>query len=576
MKRIGIIIGAVCVVAVGAYFLVTTKLAKVTGADFLPTEILVTLEQRDLGPLLDDFKVSRLGRAVAGIDYVKIATDLGRTPEEIDQVRDGKKQLENFLNSPVFREFFGQEFTIGLLPLPDLALDAPEKSVRSSLLFIARPQHNTDILELMTTLFAKKMEQTSIQHGKYSLKQYRVEEGTTLTAVIVDGFVIAAFDERLVQASLDRYDSKQGSLSQNQEYIRLRQEFIDAKLFAYVSMPVLSKQTSRLTETLDSAQKEGLQQAVDQWQGWEGMAFGAWKEKGMVRDKGVVLFKKDKLAPLVAKMCSVKPVENKTLAMIPANILGYYWSNTLNMSAFWEMFTQEMKDDAEQLAAMEKSVKSSTGLELQQIFAMFGSEAVFLLKDIAAEGFIPLPNGAIFLQLTKEDEFSTMAQALLAKADIPIQTEEYKGVKLNSLGMALHPSLQPVYGVHQGYLIMASTVDLVKKIIDNQAGGSGSLLMAEAGFQKINQGLNQGLTKANNSVSFVKFSALLQMMKELANWGGTMLAMQDPETANQAKVMIEQLVHPLLDGLAMYEVVGSRSVIQDDAIILESSTTLAQ
>jgi len=269
-------------------------------------------------------------------------------------------------------------------------------------------------------------------------------------------------------------------------------------------------------------------------------------------------------------------VENKTLAMIPANILGYYWSNTLNMSAFWEMFTQEMKDDAEQLAAMEKSVKSSTGLELQQIFAMFGSEAVFLLKDIAAEGFIPLPNGAIFLQLTKEDEFSTMAQALLAKADIPIQTEEYKGVKLNSLGMALHPSLQPVYGVHQGYLIMAGTVDLVKKIIDNQAGGSGSLLMGEAGFQQINQGLNQGLTKANNSVSFVKFSALLQMMKELANWGGTMLAMQDPETANQAKVMIEQLIHPLFDGLAMYEVVGSRSVIQDDAIILESSTTLAQ
>jgi hypothetical protein len=574
MKKIGIFIGLACIVAAGAYLLVTARLAKVTGADFLPGEVLAAFEQRDLGPLLDDFKVSRLGRAVSGIDYVKIATDLGRTPEEIEQVRDGKKQVEDFLNSPIFREFFGQEFTIGVLPVPDLALAAPEKSVRSSLLFVAKPLHNTDILELVTTLFAKKMEQTSLQHGRHSLKQYLIEEGVTLTAAIVDGFVIAAFDEQVVLASLDRYDSKQGRLSQNQEYIRLRQEFAHAKLFAYASMVALSKQTSQLAATLDSVRKEELQQAVDQWQGWEGMAFGAWKEKGMVRDKGVVLYTRDKLAPLVAKMCSVKPVENKTLAMIPANILGYYWSNTLNMSAFWEIFTQEMKDDAAQLASMEKSVKSATGVELQEIFAMFGSEAVFLLKDVTAEGFIPLPNGAIFLQLAQEEKFIPMVEALLAKGAIPIQTEEYQGVKLKSLGMSLHPSLQPVYGVHQGYLIMAGSMDLMKTIIDKKEGGSA--LMGEAGFQVINQGLNQGLTQANNSVSYVKFSALLKMMKELANWGGTMLAMQDPETAQQAKVLIDQLIHPLLDGLAMYELVGSRSVIEDDAIVLESSTTLAQ
>jgi hypothetical protein len=418
------------------------------------------------------------------------------------------------------------------------------------------------------------MEQTSLQHGRHGLKQYLIEEGVTLTAAIVDGFVIAAFDEQVVLASLDRYDSKQGALSQNQEYIRLRHEFVDAKLFVYASMPALSKQVSKFAEHIDSTKKEELQQAVDQWQGWEGMAFGAWKEKGMVRDKGVVLYTRDKLAPLVAKMCSVKPVENKTLAMIPANILGYYWSNTLNMSAFWEIFTQEMKDDAAQLASMEKSVKSATGVELQEIFAMFGSEAVFLLKDVTAEGFIPLPNGAIFLQLAQEEKFIPMVEALLAKGAIPIQTEEYQGVKLKSLGMSLHPSLQPVYGVHQGYLIMAGSMDLMKTIIDKKEGGSA--LMGEAGFQVINQGLNQGLTQANNSVSYVKFSALLKMMKELANWGGTMLAMQDPETAQQAKVLIDQLIHPLLDGLAMYELVGSRSVIEDDAIILESSTTLAQ
>lgn len=589
MKKTGTILGVVCILAAVLYFLVTARTGKVTAADFLPGEILVCIEQRDLGKLFDDFKVSRFGLAMSGIDYVKIATDLDLDPEEIKTVRDSRKKLEEFLNSPVFEEFLGREFTLALLPLPDPALDAPEKMVANSFLFITKPRHNADILELLSSVFAKKLEQTSIQHGKHSLKQYLIEEGTTLTVATVEGYMVAAFDEKLVQASLDRFDSKQESLAQNKEYIRLRREFIDAKMFTYISMPALYGQTNRVSEHLDKHQKEELLKAIDQWKGWEGLAFGAWKKKGEVRDKAVVLFTKDKLDPLVGRMCAVQPVENKTLVMVPADVLGYYWTNTLNLSAFWQIFTLEMKESGEQIQAMEQDVKTYTGLELQQIFAMFGSETVFLLKEIATDGFIPLPNGAIFLKIEKEDEFVKMVEQVLGKANIPTQTEEYKGVKLVSWGVSLHPGLQPVYALHQGYLIMSSTVDLVKKIIDSPAGnvkgqpdtaaavtgGISGALVNDVSFQQINDGLNQGLTEVNNSVSFVRFSSLLQMTKELASWGGVMLSMQDPESALKSTVLLEQLVLPLLDGLAMYEVIGARSVIQGDAIILESTTILA-
>ncbi|MBU4236799.1 MAG: hypothetical protein KKI01_10795, partial [Proteobacteria bacterium] len=153
MKKIGIILGAVCILAV-VYFLVTTRMGKGTAADFLPAEALVCIEQRDLGQLLDEFKVSRLGRAVTGIDYVKIAEGLGLPLEEVNRVRGMRKQLDEFSNSPVFKEFFGQEFTLGLLPVPDDSLDIPEKTMRASLLLIAKPRHNTDIIELLTSLFS--------------------------------------------------------------------------------------------------------------------------------------------------------------------------------------------------------------------------------------------------------------------------------------------------------------------------------------------------------------------------------------------------------------------------------------
>jgi hypothetical protein len=571
MKKTGVILGTLCIVAAILYFLVTTRMGKVTAADFLPAESVVCIEQRDLGQLLDDFKVSRLGRAVIALDPVKIATDLGLSPEEIKRVKDAREQLDEFLDSPVFQEFLGKEFTIGLLPVPGDALDSPEKSMESTLLFIAKPRHNVDILEMLTSLFARKLEQATTQHGKYSLKHYLIDEGKSLSVAIAHGYVIAAFDELLVQQSLDRYDSKQGSLAQKKEYIRLRHDFMKAKLFTYVSMPKLHGQLSRLSENLDPIQKEDIQKAIDQWKGWEGLAFGVWKEKGLIRDKAVVLFQKDKLDPLVGKMCSVQPGENKSLAMIPADILGYYWSNTLDMNTFWKMFSREMKDSPEEIQSMEEDVKKVTGVELQQLFAMFGSEAVFLLKDIATDGFIPLPNGAIFLKIEKEDEFVKMLQPLLAKIDIPTKTEEYKGVKVISWEVSFHPSLQPVYALHQGYLILASTVDLVKKVIDSEDGVG---LVSEERFQQVNDGLKQGMTKENNSVSFIRFSSLLHMLKELANWGGTMLSMQDPEAALKSKVMLEQLILPLLDGLAMYEVIGSRSVVQDDAIILESTAIL--
>ena len=590
MKKIVVLIGGICVLAAGLYFLVTAWTGKGTAADFLPVDILVTVEQRDLGKLMDDFTDSPLGRAVAGLDYVKMATDLELSPEEIAQIREGRKQLEQFLGSQVFKEFFGRQFTLALLPFPEPVLDAPAKMMANSLLFIARPRHNADILDLLTTFFAKELEQTSLQHGKYSLKQYRIEEGMSVTVATVGGYVIAAFDEQLVQASLDRYDNKQESLAGNKEYQRLRHEFLDADLFTYISIPALYDQASRWVNDLDQHDKENVQKTIDQWKGWDGLAYGAWKEKGDLRDKAVILFTKEKLDPLVARMCAVQPGENKTLSMVPADILGYYWTNTWDLQGIWEMFVREMTDSMEQVEAIEQNVKTSTGVEIKQLLSMFGSEAVLLLKEVATDGFIPLPNGAIFVKIAKEDEFVEMLEPLLAKANIPTLAEDYKGVKLVSWGVSLHPGLQPVYALHQGYLILASTMDLVKEIIDSPAGyqkrsetaggdagsGIGGALVNDGSFQRINEGLEQGLSEANNSVSFVRFSSLLQMMKDLASWGGVMLSMQDRESALKSTVVLEQLILPLLDGMAMYDVIGARSVILDDSIVLESTTILAQ
>lgn len=577
MKRKGAIFAAIAALAIGVYFLVTARHGKVAAADFLPEEVLVVVEQQELGPLLADFKGSRLGRAITGIDLVKIAADLGMPPQEVERFSDVRKQMGDFLNSQVFEEFFGREFTLAFLPVADMASVDPGKTGASSLLLISRPSHDTDILKLVTTLFARQLNQTSSPHGTYTINRYAVEEGVVLSAAAVEGFVIAAFDEGLVRASLDRFTAqsagKKGTLAQSSEYIRLRHEFVDAKFFAYVSVPMLHAQAGQLAANLDMPEQEELLKALDQWKGWNGMAFGAWKEKGRIRDKGVILFNREKQDALVAGMCSVTPTENKSYAMVPADIMGYYWTNTLNMSMFWKMFTQEMQGSEEQLRSMEQDVKTSTGLELEQILAMFGSEAALLMKEVVTDGFIPLPHGALILKIEKEEELLKVIQSQLAGMDIAIQTGEYKGAALHSLDISFHPTLRPVYALYQGYLILAGTADMAKMMIDSRESGG---LTGEKSFQQVNEGLHKELTGVNNSVSYLKVSSLLRMIRDLANWGGAILSMQDPEVAMKSKVVLEQLVFPLLDGFAMYEVMGARSVIRDDAIVLESVVILAQ
>ncbi len=97
MKKTGAIFTVIVVMALGLYFLVTARIGKVTAADFLPQEILLAVEQQDLGQLLEDYKNSRLGHTITGIDYLKIASDLGMAQEEVDKISGVSKKMGDYL-----------------------------------------------------------------------------------------------------------------------------------------------------------------------------------------------------------------------------------------------------------------------------------------------------------------------------------------------------------------------------------------------------------------------------------------------------------------------------------------------
>lgn len=64
------------------------------------------------------------------------------------------------------------------------------------------------------------------------------------------------------------------------------------------------------------------------------------------------------------------------------------------------------------------------------------------------------------------------------------------------------------------------------------------------------------------------------MLKELINWGGTIIGIEDRKAARKSKVVINQLINPLLDGLAMYSQIGTRRYTENNIIYIESTTLI--
>lgn len=87
---------------------------------------------------------------------------------------------------------------------------------------------------------------------------------------------------------------------------------------------------------------------------------------------------------------------------------------------------------------------------------------------------------------------------------------------------------------------------------------------------------NPGFDKPSNTIYYSNQVKLLDSLQDLISWGGTMIALKDRNLAVKSKILIDQLINPIFDGLSMYEKSATRSYTDKDLIIVESKTKIAQ
>ncbi len=571
IKKTAIIVISASLLLILIFVLKNKQEPAVQAADFLPADVLFYAEQNDFTEMYQRFFDSRLGKTLINLDYRAIETELGGNEETIREAERLWKGISNTLEDPAFNELLGKEFCMALFPAKSFSPENPAQDLEERLLLIAKPRHNAKFLQLLAPLFKKDIKQSTVQYGAHTISRYQIDANNRLSTATIQGLVLAGFDERLVRKSIDSYDDRTNVLSKNKDFQRLRSNFKDAKLFTYFSMPAVFDQGCMIAENLPPEHKEEFLSLLKQWEGWGAAAYGAWHAKGQVTDKVEILFDKSNLDSGIAKLCNVPKAENKTLAMVPADTLFYYWANFLNLLDIWDIYSERVtRQQPHAFDVLRQELRDGGDVEIEEVLGMIDNEFAVIVRDVGQDG-IPLPRAAVIIQLKQPEQFLGVFNKLLAEADIPMSDKKYKDKIITYWGIAPQGGFQPAFTLLDNYLLLSNSIDLVQQIVDLDDEPSRSLLKSVA-IDK----LGGKLLEKNNSATYIHVALFADALKDLAKWAGNMAILQGPEKARKAETVVNQLILPVLDGVSMYKQLGSRSFITDDSIVLESVTTVAE
>ena len=567
MKKIFILFVVVVLFAACIFFFFKRgSKSRMDPAAFISEDVLGSFTQKDLGRALEDFKNSRLGKTLAQIDFVKMAEDMGLPEENISRLKTGQDGVVTFLQGPLFKEIFKNEFTVAFFPIKASGLQNPAGSIEEHLLVIARPEHGAQLINLLTSGFLKILNQTSIPYGAHTIKLFQLEKDRSLAAVTVQDLVLIAFDERIIRDSLDCYDKKKRSLSDNEDFQKLRTMLKDPLFFGYISMESLQRQMAMLIEKADLQQKDLLKNTWGKWSGLQAAGYGVWKETDRIKDKGVFVVDKAKLDPALRNFYATPPEKNPSLAIVPRNVLAYYWTNTMDFPTYWNMYLQGSGFSRQKIEAIREGTKRQFGMDMETILGLLDKQCGLMVQDGVGKRFFPVPDFSLFVRLKDSRRLGELARNFIKNNALQVRTKDYKGVDITSLAAFAQGGLMPVYATHDQYLIVASSMVMMEQILDTIKEGGG--LAVNPRFQKV----SAGLLDENNSVGYIRVGDLMHTVKGLVGWGRAIIAIQDRRNAKNAEIVIDRLINPLLDALSMYPDFGLRSRIAPDQVLIESTT----
>ncbi len=532
---------------------------------FLPENVLVYINQQDFGFIAQDFKNKPLAKTISSIDFVRLALDLELSFETVNTIR----KIRDFLGSPratlFFEEYLNREFSFALLQENDS--QTLDEFFQRNLLFFCKPKHGISIQRLFGSLISDNLQMKSTQYGEHVIYKVFLDKETTLSGVMVEKMLILSLEEFLLRAALNRYDENGANLSEDYFFMEQRQDTVGSLFFCLFKIDQLLIQIRHFIGEQSGIAGEFIA-SLENWEGFTTGAFSAYKEEMYAKNKLRLYFNQYKLNKHTAHFLNIKPEKEPVINSVPENAFFYYWTNTFDLKTMWEIYASESGEEDLVLIEFEKSIEQMAGISFSDILELPGNTINVVLLEASTIDLVPVPNFSLIFNLQDKRKAEKVIQRLLVKNKIPHKKGKYKGVEYTYWGEDIQRGLQPVYAINGTNLYISSSVKMNKDIVNTIK--SGRNLVSTDKFKASAQDLLQ----SNNSCLFVELSELLEVVKKVAIWSGTMIAIQNRKTAHKSKILVNRLIIPLLDGLKMYSTLASRSYTDKGVVTVETTIAL--
>ncbi len=568
MKQVIIVVPLFLLLLAILYFFIPVFPDRVSHESFISGDAHIVITQYDLQDRIAELGSSPLGRTIADLRYEVVGREMGMSDDEIRRFLKLKDDIKKNYQNPLVQMLVGKEVSIALLPFSDHeALDFAQQ-ITDHLLVISRPSQNARLMDVATWAISSDERIATVRYGTHTITRFNLEDARRLSVARVRDVVVMSLNEKVLRQSLDLYDGDRQGLRESEEYQSKINDFDGASFVGYFNFAGLPDLVNRAIQESPSYNERLLLIDKEKIEAYQSAIFGAWSEENTIIDKAVISFDPKLLDEQPNSKMLSKAGLPQSFKRVSQDTIIYHWSNQFSPKTILGMLGQDpsLSDATETQFVGELS--KITGLTADQLFDLFDNDLTLAVRGINEDQLVPMPR---FLLSVKSEDVETLKKvvdSLIDHYSIPVRRTSLGDTNIISWGGIIGiGSILPTLSFTDDSAIISSNRQQIKNYV------APNEIQSLADLESF-QAMSTALLKPSHSFTYVDFAQTADMLQEMVSWGGTMLAIKDRELARKSKVLIDDLINPLLEGLSMYSIIGSRKYLEGNTIILESITKL--
>ncbi len=568
MKQAIIVVPLFLLLLAILYLFIPVSPDQVTHESFISSDAHIVISQYDLQDRIAEFGSSPLGRTIADLRYEVVGREMGLSDDEIRKFLKIKDEIKKNYQNPLVKMLVGKEVSIALLPfLPQETRDFAEQII-SHLLLVSRPSQNARLMDVATWAISSDERISTVRYGTHTITRFNLEDARRLSVARVRDLVIMSLNENVLRQSLDLYDGERQGLRDSQEYQSKIDLFDGASFVGYFNFAGLPDLVNRAIQESPSGNEHLLLLDKEKIEAYQSAIFGAWSEENTIIDKAVISFDPELLAEQPNAKLLSKAGLPQSYKRVAQDTIIYHWSNQFSPKTLLAMLGQDPSLSGSTETQFAGELSTITGLTADELFDLFDKDLTLAVRGINEDQLVPMPRFLLSVKSRDVDKLRKVVDSLIDHYSIPVRRTSLGDTNIISWGGIIGiGSILPTLSFTDDSAIISSNREQIKNYVAPK--GMQSLADLES-FQA----MSTALLKPSHSFTYLDFAQTADMVQEMVSWGGTMLAIKDRELARKSKVLIDDLINPLLDGLSMYSIIGSRKYLEGNTIVLESITKL--